>query len=66
MIQHLYTGKSTIAVERSRGRPKLTKTINREQYGKKVVLEDQLTLLTESMRTFRIPVRKLFDKFKCD
>jgi len=46
VIQYLYARKATIVIECLRGRSKLSKTINREEYGKEVILEDQLTLLT--------------------
>lgn len=46
VIQHLYARKATIVIERLWGRSKLSKTVNREEYGKKVILEDQLTLFT--------------------
>lgn len=46
VIQYLYTRKATIVIERLWGRSKFSKTINREEYGKEVILEDQLTSLT--------------------
>jgi hypothetical protein len=46
VIQYLYARKATIVIKRLWGRSKLSKTINREEYGKEVILEDQVTSLT--------------------
>ena len=54
VIQHLYTCKTTIVIERLWGRSKLSKPINREEYGKKVILEDQLTSLTERTKESKL------------
>jgi hypothetical protein len=48
MIQHLYTCKATIAEKSPRGRSKLAKAIQREEYGKEMVLKYYLTSLTET------------------